>query len=106
MANERHDKISGAKESAVFNTMPSELMEGFRKAVLGSAGLQAEVREARNAGDLVRIAARHGFGVTEGEVQAFRSMAARFLGEGELDGTHLSAPCWCDPSVVNSKSCG
>jgi predicted ribosomally synthesized peptide with nif11-like leader len=109
MANER---LSGqdkgqAKEPTIFNTVPSELMEGFRKAVLGNAVLQAKVREARSAGDLVRIAAQHGFGVSEEEVHAVLSMAAKFnLGEVELEGTHLGLPCWCDPSVVNTKSCG
>ena len=101
------EKGQKAKEPAIFNTVPSELMEGFRKAVLGDAALQAEVREARSAGDLVRIAAQHGFGVSEEEMHAVLSIARRLnLGEVELEGTHLGLPCWCDPSVVNTKSCG
>lgn len=100
------EKSQRGQESAIFNTMPSELMEGFRKKVLSSQTLQAEVREATGTADLVRIAARHGFGVSEEEVNVVRSMARRLnLGETELGGTHLAVPCWCDPSVVNTKSC-
>jgi len=90
----------------IFNSKPSELMEGFRKCVLGNQEIQAEVREAKSVSQLAEIAARYGFGVTPDEVKAIGTIARRIgLGETELDGTHLALPCWCDPSVVNTKSC-
>lgn len=100
------EKGHQGKEAPIFNSMPSDLMEGFRKCVLQSAEVQAEVREAKSVADLAQIAATYGFGVSEDEVKAVAAIGRRMgLGEVELDGTHLALPCWCDPSVVNTKSC-
>ncbi len=102
---ENNDNDKGEKNT--FNTSPENLLEGFRTAVLESETLQAKVREAQNEGDLIQIAAQHGFGVTDQQIKAMRQIGSSFggLGEIELDTVLGAAPCWCDPSVVSTKSC-
>ncbi len=100
---------SESEERAVFNAPRSRVLDAFREAVLNSEELQNDLRNAENIDDIVRPAAKHCFGIPEADIKRLRSlsldMPLRELTFAELETVAGALPCWCDPSVVNSKSC-
>ena len=80
-------------------------MNRFRDAVMTDQSLQARLRLARTSEEVVSIARSAGFDVDANELDAFVGGAGVSLSEPELETVSGALPCWCDPSVVNSKSC-
>lgn len=108
--------LTRATQSARVDITKEEVMQtqshqstgtlAFKSAVVRSPALQSELRTALSHGDVVRIAMAHGYNVTE---SALSAAGAGPQGPGptddDLEGVEGALPCWCDPSVSDSKSC-
>jgi predicted ribosomally synthesized peptide with nif11-like leader len=96
----------GPYDEPVFaNTPRSELLNAFIERARSNDRLQDELRQAETTRDLVEIAARHGFGLQEAEFARLQESDQITLTLSELETVVGMLPCWCDPSVVNSRSC-
>lgn len=96
----------GAKQSGVVhNTSRANLLDAFRDVVLNNPDVQEELRHVQDARDAVRLAAKYGFGITEEDVHRIERTSPVRLSMPELEMIAGALPCWCDPSVVDSKSC-
>ena len=97
----------GPYDEPVFANAPrSELLNTFIEYARTNNRLQDELRQAETTRDLVGIAARHGFGLQEAEFARLQESDPTTLTLSELETVVGMLPCWCDPSVVNSRSCG
>lgn len=103
----RQNRKSRSDEPILYNAGKSDLLEGFRRRVLTGRALQAELRRAKTVSDIIRLAAKEGFAITRTEVKRLQNVAKSpvKLTEAELERIAGALPCWCNPSVVNSKSC-
>jgi hypothetical protein len=105
-------RISGAGKSAtpssggvLRNATGDDLVERFRAFVLNDPDVQDDLRNVRTATGVTRLAKKHGFTLSEREVRAAARAAGGGLTVDGLGGLIGGAPCWCNKSVVNSKSC-
>src|SRR5207247_700639 len=80
-------------------------LEGFRSEVLKSSQLQAKLRLAQSAEDVIALASNLGFAINAAQLSSLDGASTVKLSEPELDTVAGAFPCWCDPSVVDSKSC-
>ena len=81
-------------------------MNEFRDAVMGDQRLQARLRLAQSTDDVVALAREAGYALESDDVDSVNESPAAALSEPELETVSGALPCWCDPSVTDSKSCG
>ena len=103
-------RAAGASSKArpkvvIRNAKGRDLLDGFRDFVLEDSDVQEALRNVRSARDVTKLAARYGFTISESDVRAAAKSPRAELSVDELGGLVGAAPCWCNKSVVNSKSC-
>jgi Nif11 domain len=87
------------------NVSANDLLDRFRDFVMKDRDVQEALRNVRTARDATKLAARHGFQLTERDVRAVARMSGGSISLDDLGGLIGGAPCWCKKSVENSKSC-
>jgi predicted ribosomally synthesized peptide with nif11-like leader len=80
-------------------------MNEFRDAVVRDQALQARLRLAHTTEDVIAIARAAGYALDSDDVDSVTQSQDASLSEPELETVSGALPCWCDPSVVDSKSC-
>ena len=81
-------------------------MNEFREAVIRDQALQARLRLARTNDEIVALASSAGYAIEVQDIELANTAGAVRMSEPELETVAGALPCWCDPSVVDSKSCG
>jgi len=106
--NRRRKTVSRRSQSTtvVFrNVSGPELLDRFRDFVLKNHNVQEGLRNVKSAHTMTKFASKYGFPLSERSVRSAMQMVGGGLSVDELGGLMLGAPCWCNKSVVNSKSC-
>src|SRR6185436_13841346 len=84
----------GAKADVVFrNASPDELLGRFQDFVLKGGDVQEGLRNVQNAGGVVKLAAKHGFAISERRVRAAAKVSGGGLSVNDLGGLLAGAPC-------------
>ena len=79
--------------------MSEEQLKAFMEAVKADEGLQAKLKEAKSAADVVGIAKQAGFTFSAEELESAQKAARDELSDGELEnafgGTAISGVTFC-----------
>jgi hypothetical protein len=92
--------------SPIFNSDRADLLRNFQQRLLENQDLQAMIRWETEE-DVVRVAESFGFPINTQDIKRLQGGPWVAMSQTELEATLVvEAPCWCDPSVVDTKSCG
>lgn len=95
----------GKSQLVIRNAPAADLLDRFQDFVLKDRNVQENLRNVGTARGVAKLAKKHGFQLSERNIRAAARMAGGGLSVDDLGGLISGAPCWCNKSVVNSKSC-